>query len=168
MCKTGLSAPGRGVFPPLVCETARSAPGRCFSPRSGCETGLSAPGLCVSLRSWCETALSAPGRGASPPPVCETGRSAPGRCFSPPHLLPPRHPDRPCAAAPPRLSLLSSLALAKRSSYPIPPSLPTFRSVWSRCLRWDETADFHGFCAVSVPEMGRDCRFSGILSGVGA
>ena len=51
----------------------------------------------------------------------------------------PPFPPRPCAAAPPRLSLLSSHALAKRSSYPLPPSLPTFRSVWYRCLRRDET-----------------------------
>ena len=37
-----------------------------------------------------------------------------------------------------------------------------------RCRRWDETAVFLGLCAVSVPEMGRDCCFSGILCGLGA
>ena len=40
--------------------------------------------------------------------------------------------------------------------------------VWSRCLGWDETAVFPGFCAVSVLEMGRDCCFSVILCGLGA
>jgi len=40
--------------------------------------------------------------------------------------------------------------------------------VRSRCLGRDETAVFPGFCAVSVLEMGRDCRFSGILCGLGA
>ena len=38
----------------------------------------------------------------------------------------------------------------------------------SRCLRWDETAFFPGFCAVSVLEKGRDCGFSGVLCGLGA
>ena len=33
--------------------------------------------------------------------------------------------------------------------------------VWSRCLRWDETAVFLRFCAVSVSEKGRDCFFPG-------
>ena len=41
-------------------------------------------------------------------------------------------------------------------------------SVLSRCLRWDETTDFRRFRVVSVPEVGRDCRFSGNLCGLGA
>ena len=146
-CETARSAPGRGGFPPPVCETARSARGRCFSPRSG----------------------------------CETGRSTPGRWISPPHLLPPRHPDRPCAAASPRLPLPSRLVPAPPPHPVFPyfpatpwqnvvaiPFLPTFRSVWSRCLRRDETAVFPGFCAVSVLEKGRDCCFSGVMCGLGA
>ena len=40
--------------------------------------------------------------------------------------------------------------------------------VWSRCLGWDETAVFPGFCTVSVLEMGRDCCFSGVLCCLGA
>ena len=40
--------------------------------------------------------------------------------------------------------------------------------VLSRCLRREETAVFPGFYAVSVPEMGRDCGFSGVLCGLGA
>ena len=136
VCETGLSAPGRCVFPPLVCVTGRSAPGRGFSPRPGCKNGASTPGRCVFPRPGCETALSAPGRCVSPPPCAKPAVLAactkPEPCF-------PFFPPRPCAAAPPRLSLLSSHALAKRSSYPLPPSLPTFRSVWYRCLRRDET-----------------------------
>ena len=41
-------------------------------------------------------------------------------------------------------------------------------SEWYRCRRRDETAGFRGFCVVSVPEVGRDCRFPGIPSGLGA
>ena len=41
-------------------------------------------------------------------------------------------------------------------------------SVWSRCRKWDETVGFRGFRVVSVPEVGRDCRFPGIPSGLGA
>ncbi len=37
----------------------------------------------------------------------------------------------------------------------------------SRCLRWDETAVFPGFCVVSVLRKGRDCCFSGVLCGLG-
>ena len=39
---------------------------------------------------------------------------------------------------------------------------------WSRCQRWDETAGFRGFREVSVPEVGRDLRFSGNPRGLGA
>ena len=41
-------------------------------------------------------------------------------------------------------------------------------SEWSRCLKWDETVGFRGFRVVSVLEGGRDLRFSGIPSGLGA
>ena len=41
-------------------------------------------------------------------------------------------------------------------------------SVWSRCRRWDETIGFRGFRVVSVPEVGRDCWFRGLPSGLGA
>lgn len=41
-------------------------------------------------------------------------------------------------------------------------------SVRSRCRRRDETAGFRGFRVVSVPGVGRDCWFSGILCGLGA
>ena len=41
-------------------------------------------------------------------------------------------------------------------------------SEWSRCLKWDETIGFQRFRVVSVSEVGRDCRFPGIPSGLGA
>ena len=41
-------------------------------------------------------------------------------------------------------------------------------SVWSRCRRRDETADFGLIRVVSVSKEGRDCRFQGILCGLGA
>ena len=41
-------------------------------------------------------------------------------------------------------------------------------SARSRCRRWDETVGFRGFRVVSVPEVGRDCRFPGNPRGLGA
>ena len=153
MCKTGRSARGRCVSPPPGCKTALSAPGRCVFPRPGCETALSAPGRCVSPPPCAKPAVLPTTAGfplhtsflpdirtAPAPPLRLAFPSLPAsslrRRFASPS---PPFPPRPCAAAPPRLSLLSSHALAKRSSYPLPPSLPTFRSVWYRCLRRDET-----------------------------
>ena len=41
-------------------------------------------------------------------------------------------------------------------------------SVWSRCLKWDETTCFKGIRVVSVLGEGRDCWFSWISCGLGA
>ena len=134
---------------------------------------------------------SAYGRCCYPPLVCETARSARGRVFSPPPHLAPAPPPRPVfplssrlVPAPPLRPVFPSFPASSLRRRPAPsfpslpasplqyvvaiPSLPSFRSVRSRCLGWDETAVFPGFCAVSVLEMGRDCCFSGVMCGLGA
>ena len=53
---------------------------------------------------------------------------------------------------------------AQKASWPC-----AFRgnSVQSRCRRRDETVGFRGFRVVSVPKVGRDCRFPGNPRGLG-
>ena len=140
LCETGRSAHGRGGFPPPVCKTARSAPrprrfpasrvrNRPFCPRPRrfpasrvrnrplCPRPLLFPAFRVRNRPFYPRPLDFP----STPPSSPTSGPPLRRRFASPS---PPFPPRPCAAAPPRLSLLSSHALAKRSSYPIPPYLP--------------------------------------------
>ena len=63
----------------------------------------------------------------------------------------------------PSAATLCSLGAGSGTRLPV-----SGESVWSRCRRRDETAGFRRFREVSVPEVGRDCRFPAIPSGLGA
>ena len=132
-CPRPLRFPASWVRNRPFCPRPLRFPASWVRNRPFCPRPRRFPASRVRNRPFCPRPQRFPASRVRNRPFCH------GRWISPPHLLLPRHPDRPCAAAPPRLSLLSSHALAKRSSYPLPPSLPTFRSVWYRCLRRDET-----------------------------